>query len=89
MYFCSSRKEFSYFSYVFVLELVLFYVLFSDYIGGICDHCRNPILGMRITVSERKRNTQVSEFTLYSFSISLFRRQIFVFGFYITHRNAL
>jgi hypothetical protein len=47
----------------------------------LCKRC-NPL-------SRRKRNTKVSKFTIYSFNISLFRRQFFAFTLSITYRNTL
>jgi hypothetical protein len=40
-------------------------------------------------LSGRKRNTKVSEFTIYSFNISFFRRQIFALTLSSTYRNTL
>jgi hypothetical protein len=40
-------------------------------------------------LSERKKNTQGSEFALCSFNISLFRRFFFAFGLFITYKNTL
>nr|YP_010921417.1 maturase K [Brocchinia micrantha]WIL94158.1 maturase K [Brocchinia micrantha] len=60
---------------------------FSDDIRRFCGHCGNSILAAISIFSQRKRNTKMSEFTIYSFNISLFRGQIITFKLCVRYTN--